>query len=274
MDGKHIRRTILLEDNSIIGQLNINRSNTLLQEIEPVINKIERIKKGVKQFYFEVILSTVKCPLCNGRLEMVGQSECACLCGNTLDPTIEFQISPCCSARLIRKTFHYACSSCNNSVPSRFLFDERVFDAQYFREMMQESRQRKKAKREEIRRLLAESRSDVFVFTEEPDLESIPGLVYDLDEFIYNEDLGLNTAVYDQGNIFDIEKYRSHILSILGWDPVPFSDITSLEDNRRKDRAYRFITLIYMQHDLEIEIKQQGVELFVQRIYHETHIEG
>jgi hypothetical protein len=114
----------------------------------------------------------------------------------------------------------------------------------------------------------------VLVFTKEPDLESIPGLVYDLDEFIYNEDLDLNTPVYDHGNIFDIEKYRSHILSILEWDPVPFSDITSLEDNRRKDRAYRFITLIYMQHDLEIEIEQQGVELFVQRIYHETHIEG
>ena len=204
---------------------------------------------------------------------MVEESECACSCGNVLDPTIEFQLSPCCDVRLIRKTYHYACSCCNSSVPSRFLFDERVFDAQYFRVMMQESRQRKKAKREEIRRLLAESRSDELVFIEEPDLESIPDLVCDLDEFIQDEDLNFNPGVYDQGNIFDIEKYRSHIQSMLGWDPVHFSDIRPLEDSHRKDRAYRFITLIYMEHDHEIEIEQQKDELFIQRIYHETHIE-
>jgi hypothetical protein len=49
---------------------------------------------------------------------------------------------------------------------------------------MRKSRERKKRKREEIRKLLADSRSGTLPLMEEPDLESIPGLLEDLDEFI------------------------------------------------------------------------------------------
>jgi hypothetical protein len=85
---------------------------------------------------------------------------------------------------LVRKTFHYACSRCGKVVPSRFLFDERVFDKAYFREMMQTSRERVKKKREELKRLLAGSRSGSLSILTEPSLDSIPGLAQNLDEFI------------------------------------------------------------------------------------------
>ena len=45
---------------------------------------------------------------------------------------------------------------------------------------------------------------------------------------------------------------------MLGWNPVHFSEIPPLEDNRRRDSAWRFITLIYMQNDQEVEIEQEG----------------
>ena len=137
--------------------------------------------------------------------------------------------------------------------------------------MMRESRDRKKRKREEIRRLLAASRSETLVFMEEPALDTIPGLVSDLNEFIQGENLEFSDPIYENRDIFNIEKYWSHIQSVLGWDPVHFSEIPPLDDDYRKDRAYRFITLIYMQNDREIDIEQDGNDLFVQKVHNEAH---
>jgi len=137
--------------------------------------------------------------------------------------------------------------------------------------MMRGARDRKKRKQEEIRRLLAESRSNTLVFVEEPELETIPGLIEDLDEFILGEKLEFPDTIFENGDIFNIEKYWSHIQQILGWDPIHFSEIPPLEDNHRRDRAYRFITMIYMQNDRKVDIEQEGNDLFVQRVYNEAH---
>jgi len=161
--------------------------NPLVREFKLVLNQIDVFKEDAKSFYFKVVLSAVRCPSCDGRLEMTGQSECTCTCGKVWDPTVEFQKSSCCGADLVRKTFHYSCSKCHKAIPSRFIFNERVFDKDYFRMMMSESRDRKRRKREEIRRLLAESRSNTLVFMEEPELDTIPGLASDLDELINDE---------------------------------------------------------------------------------------
>ena len=166
-------------------------NNPLLSEIKEVISRVADFKERVRSFYFEVVLSGYNCPECGGRLKMIGQSECACSCGKTFDPTTVFQNSSCCGSNLVRKTFHYACFSCNKTVPSRFLFDEKLFDKAYFQEMMKESRRKAKQKREEIRKLLAESRSGNMQFIEDPDLDSIPGLLNDLNDFIkQSEDMG------------------------------------------------------------------------------------
>jgi hypothetical protein len=141
-------------------------------------------KERVKAYYFDVVLSPHQCPVCGGRLKMTAQSTCSCSCGRTFDPTLEFQRSGCCGARLDRKTFHYACSKCHEVVPSRFIFDERVFDSAYFREMMRESRARVRQRKEEIGRLLMEARSGTLPLLEEPNLESIHGLSEDLDLFV------------------------------------------------------------------------------------------
>lgn len=131
-----------------------------MNELRALAAAAFEIKEQVKAFYFDVVLITCKCPKCEERLKMIGQSKCACPCGNIFDPTLVFQKSTCCNTNLIRKTFHYTCSRCHRIIPSRFLFDEKLFDKTYFREMMQESRKKAKKKKEEIRRLLDESRSD------------------------------------------------------------------------------------------------------------------
>ena len=48
-----------------------------------------------------------------------------------IDLTATFQRSTCCQATLETRRQHYACSCCGQT-SSRFLFDERAFDSQYF----------------------------------------------------------------------------------------------------------------------------------------------
>jgi hypothetical protein len=243
----------------------------LISAIGSVISRIAVLQDKARQYYYEVLLSTYQCPRCGGHLVMASQSECSCSCGNTFDPTLAFQRSHCCGARLVRKTFHYACSRCNKIVPSKFFFDEKLFDKAYFREMMQESRRRAKAKREEIKRILAESRSNALPLMENPDLDSIPGLIQDLNDFIHANPLEIGPLAFDTPSAFDMDEYREHILSSLGWSKTLFSNIDPFTEDPRLDKVWRFITLIFMQNDGEIELTQQGNEILIKRTYNETY---
>ena len=246
-------------------------SNPLIRKICGVIGRVNSFKEQARQFYFEVILISVKCPVCGGRLQMSGTNECTCSCGKVLDPTLTFQKSSCCSAKLIRKTFHYVCSCCHKTVSSRFLFDEKIFDKEYFREMMRESRERSKSKKEELKRLLANSRSDVLQLSDNPDLESVPGLVGDLNAFVQAESDKVNQTVFVEKPYFSMNDYRNHIDSILTWDGIQFSEIVPLIDDIRIDRIWRFITLIYMHQDREVNLSQQEQDILVRRVYHEAY---
>ena len=203
---------------------------------------------------------------------MTGPSQCSCACGNVFDPTIAFQQSPCCGAKLIRKTFHYACARCHETVPSRFLFDERLFDPVYFREMMREARARAKKKREELRRFLAGTRSDPLILMEEPCLDSIPGLEEALDGFVGSGMIDFATFLPRSG--FSMKEYRNHILQILGAGSRLFSEIRPLAEDYRRDRIWRFITLIFMTQDREVELTQFGADILVERVTSEAHFEG
>jgi len=245
--------------------------NPLIKAIRRVLGRVEDFKERVRLFYFEVILSAYQCPQCGGQLQMIGQSECACSCGNTFDPTIAFQRSPCCGARLVRNTFHYACSKCSKTAPSRFVFDEKLFDATYFREMMRESRDRAKRKKEEVRRLLAKSRSSALQLMEEPGLGSIPGLIQDLDDFIREGSTEVCRFPFDAQPDFSMNDYHDHIISNIGLGTILFSDIAPLIDDHRRDRVFRFITLVFMQNDREVELTQEGTDIWVQKVYNEAY---
>lgn len=139
---------------------------------------------------------------------------------------------------------------------------------------MKESRNRAKEKREKIRRLLAESRSGALPLIDEPDLDSIPGLVQDLDEVIEGNSMIIDESLFDTTCSFHIDDYREHIFKGLGWNSILFSEIEPLSENSKQDKAFRFITLIFMDNDREVNISQEGNDLFIQKIYNEAHIEG
>jgi hypothetical protein len=137
--------------------------------------------------------------------------------------------------------------------------------------MMRESRDRAKQKKEEVRRLLAGSRSGALDLMEEPNLESIPGLIQDLNDFIKPE--GVETFAFTSTDAcFRMDQYREHIFSILSWEGVLFSDIVPLIENDHRDKIWRFITLVFMDNDHEVELTQHGRDLLVQRRQNEAYV--
>lgn len=245
--------------------------NPLVSAMNRILTRVDDFKKLAKDFYFCVILSVHLCPKCEGRIQMTGKSECTCECGNVFDPTLTFQISPCCGQNLNRKTLHYVCSGCRKAVPSMFLFDERLFDKAYFREMVKKSRSRAVKRKEEMRRILAESRSGALVFTDEPRLECIPGLIEGLDGFIGVQEPGPDGFFLDLNSDFKMEDYRKHILDILSTDCFMFSDIGPLIEDTRRDRIWRFVTLVFMQNEREVVLTQYGNDFLVERTSGEAY---
>lgn len=248
--------------------------NPLVHQINGILEYVDSYKERVRDFYFQVLLSQHACPTCGATLQMTNISECTCRSGHIFDPTVAFQPSPCCQVRLIRKTFHYSCSRCHKTVPSRFLFDERVFDAEYFREMMREHRDQAKSRREEIGRLLAESRSGTLHLMEEPRLDNLPDLLQDLNAFILSNPIQICGDAFELKSDFNLAGYRSHILSLLGHHTLRFSEISPLVGDDRRDKIRRFITLVFMDNDREINLQQHGDDLLIRRWGDEAYTEG
>ncbi len=245
--------------------LHEGQSNPLLKELRRVHTRISQLKDKTKIFYFRVLLSSFQCPKCNGKLTMTGENQCSCICGEAFDPTIAFQKSACCVAKLIRKTYHYVCSRCKKVNPSRFLFDERIFDRAYFSEMMNASRVKAKKKKEEMIKLLMEERSGELPLLQDPCLESVPGLLADLDHFVGVDEGESYNPVLETNSLFSMEDYRSHILSALDCGSRFFSKINNLGADHREDKVNRFVTLIFMQNDQEVELTQYENDLLIQR---------
>jgi hypothetical protein len=248
------------------SDLQQGHTNPLVKELRRVHIQISQLKEKTKIFYFRVLLSRYHCPRCNGKLMMTDQMQCSCSCGEAFDPTLAFQKSACCGTQLIRKTFHYVCSRCKKVNPSRFLFDERVFDREYFCEMMKASRAKAKKKKEEMIKLLMEARSGELPLLQEPCLESVPGLIADLDHFVGADGDESNDAALDTNSVFSMDDYRGHILSALDCGSRFFSKINNLGKDHREDKVYRFVTLIFMQNDQEVELTQYDNDLLIERL--------
>ena len=240
--------------------------NPLLEDIQFVQARIAQLKQRTKRFYFSVLLGKYNCPKCSGGLTMTDKSQCLCSCGNIFDPTLAFQKSTCCGAQLVRRTFHYACSRCKKVNPSRFIFDERIFDGKYFSRMMKASRTKKMKQKAEMIKLLIEAQSGELPLLQVPCLESVPGLVHDLDCFVGADEDKADDLWLEVDSDFKMEDYRSHILSALGYGSRLFSSINHVLQDPREDRIWRFVTLIFMRHEQEVELTQYDNDLLIERI--------
>ncbi|HQE83821.1 MAG TPA: hypothetical protein PLM14_12540 [Candidatus Hydrogenedentes bacterium] len=153
--------------------------------MERVHERILSFKERARRFFYQVMLSAYACPVCAGKLHIVGTGHARCgTCKSEIDLTRTFQKSVCCQARLELRRQHYACSHCGRMVPSRFLFEERAFDREYFKLAMRRSRENRERRLAKLKELLASSRSNALALTEMSGLSDIPGLTEDLDAFL------------------------------------------------------------------------------------------
>ena len=231
--------------------------------------KVERFRKRARVFFYHVMLSGHACPKCGGKLAMVKEGLCRCRkCDQEFDPTVAFQTCSQCGGEPMLRVRRYQCSHCGSDVASKFLFDGLVFDLEYFRQKMAESRQRKTELRERVQQMLAESRSGA-VQTGPVDLAAVPGLIEALN--------GLSAGippdfVITARNGFDLNRYQSHVAAHIQPFEVGFDEIPPLSENLRIDRVWRFIAIIFLAHAGVVDIRQDGLTIWVSR--HETDTEG
>ncbi len=127
---------------------------------------------------------------------------------------------------------------------------------------MKESRERKQQLRERMRKQLADSRSKELELEDYPQLENIAGLEQDLDRLIGAES-GNDEFAYDRSETFCMIDYRHAISALVNERGVLFSEIPVLHPSTSKDRVWRFITLIFMEHDREVHLRQEGDDIWV-----------
>lgn len=244
----------------VYGSMNIIRMAIQMTEA------VSAYRARVRRFYYGVVLLAYGCPKCKGRLVMEREGSCRCgSCGHEFDPTTTFQRCLECGGRLKVEVRRYRCTQCGQIATSRFLFDGLVFDAEYFRTKMAESRTRRLQEKNLRQERISESRS-LPAAPEPIDLSTIQGLLQALNGLTAGVELQI--AVPDRAR-FDLSRYESHVRAQLRPYPVDFDEIPPLREDRRLDRIWRFIAIIFMAHAGLIEIHQDGLEIQVMR--HETH---
>lgn len=230
----------------------------MLQDAFLIEECVARLMEKVRWLCYAVALFQKECPECGSpSLHMLRDSWCRCsACGHECDPTLRFQRCPDCDSRLAKQVYHYWCPHCRQAVRSFYTFDAKVFDPAYFREMMRESRRRKLARVEELKALLAGSRSS----PSEPDCPMDTGLTElqtDLDRVVAIP-VALFRDAFLKPPTFDIDLYRRHIAELVEGCVVSFDGISALIQDARLDRVFRFIAVVFMDQEGVLEIQQEA----------------
>ncbi len=241
---------------------------SIIEQAFALAEAVNRFREQARRYYYQVMLSGHACPQCSGSLAMTQEGRCrCCLCGHELDPTVVFQRCSSCGGRPRLSVRRYSCSRCGVDLPSRFLFDGLVFDAEYFRQKMAESRERKQELRERVRQMLAESRSGV-IQPSAAELEAVPGLIEALNVLIG----GVEQPVFpEQTPQFSLSRYQTHINAHIRPFPRGMEQIPPLSEDHRLDRIWRFIAIIFMAHAGILDVWQEGPTIMV--IQRETNPE-
>ena len=244
-------------------------STALAQVISAWDEAIRCLSERVRRFFYAVVLSVQACPDCEGSLTMVREGRCRCnRCGRSFDPTTAFQRCDTCGANLILARRRYRCCRCGYDTPSRFLYDGRVFDAEYFRTRMAESRERRHERRrsQTVERLLDRSAP---ICPEPMDLGDSPGLLAAIKQLTGSSGVQLRL---EDPDVFDLAEYQRHVLAALAGDVVEFTAIPPTKQPGKGEVARLFIAVVFLWHLGRVTVEQHGGRILVMK--RETHGEG
>jgi hypothetical protein len=221
---------------------------------------VEKFLVQARRFYYLVMLFGYRCPKCNNSITMVKEGLCKCdECNHEFDPTVALQTCSKCGGGPVLKVRRYQCRHCGSDIDSAFLFDGIVFNAEYFRRKVAESRQRKQEKTDRVRKMLAECRSGPLTLTA-TGLNTVPGLV----EALNSLTSGLETRIAPESKSqFDMDRYQSHIRLALIEGPMRLREIAPLAEDLRLDLIWRFVAVVFLTHTGSVDIRQQGQMIWV-----------
>jgi len=215
-----------------------------------------------RKFYYNVVMLGHRCGKCNGGLSMISESRCRCQkCKIEFDPTVEFQRCFKCGGKPVLRVRRYYCKDCGDEVVSKFVFETLPFEKEYFKQKMAESRRRKEEQFQQVKEMLAQSRSQV-LDSDAVDLNSIPGLLAALNSLAAGIDEKL---LIELKNKFDLGRYQEHIKAHIQDFPIDLRSIPAIIENTRKDLIWRFIAVIFLEHERAVEICQEGQTIWVSR---------
>jgi Zn finger protein HypA/HybF involved in hydrogenase expression len=235
------------------GRAELFRSLAILQ------GRIEALLSQVRELFYKVVLTGHRCLHCDGRLKMEREGLAACEeCDRVIDPTVAFQHCPQCEGNLRLVIRRYRCCRCGRDVPSRFLFDGKVFDADYFRRRMAESR-RRRSKTEARQRVKVVAASNT-VATGPADIDAVPGLGEALSLLVGQPD---PEWVEEARSRFDLAACEQHVLQHLDTEPTRLTDIPPMKDGSRRERIWIFIAVIFLSHAGRVEIRQDDQIIWV-----------
>ena len=124
---------------------------------------------------------------------------------------------------------------------------------------MVEHREHKRQQRERVKRMLAELRSGV-IEAGPSDLDAVPDLVAALNALTDCADAELPGAPLVR---FDLRRYPSHVCGHVGNEPITFDDLPHLEDDRRLNRIWRFVAIIFLAHSGVLDVRQHEQTIMV-----------
>lgn len=226
------------------------------------------LSEQVRTLFYEVTLAPHVCPTCAGALKMIRDGCCQCRnCRLIFDPTVALQRCAC-GGRLRLRIRRYECRACGREVPSGFLYDGKVFDAEYFRERMRLSRARipsnyEPAANESIR--AASSPAALAPI----DLQSVPGLLAALNGLTGALDASL--IHLPESHRLALAEYEEHLRRHVSRIPIKLERVPPLRPADRLDHVWRFVAAVFLAHAGFIELHQAGPTILL--TLHETHRE-
>jgi hypothetical protein len=238
-----------------------SRSGDIIAQALRLERCVARFRTHAKAFFQAVVLCAHLCPVCAASLFMVAAGKCQChACGKNFDPTIAFQRCGICGGAPIVNGRHYACASCAATITSRFLFDESPFDAEYFRQKMAESRERKAQQDSRAHRGGVPNRSPA-INLPVADGDSLSSLLASLSTMSINDPPHQIPITPQQA--FDLRRYERHVEAHLATIPVALGDLPGLIEDVRLDKIWRFVAIIFLVHERRASAWQEGPTIWV-----------
>lgn len=237
--------------------------------VETFVQAVGVLRGETRDYFYRLALHGLLCPWCQSpNLFMLREGRFRCQdCGQASDPTIKFQRCPTCDGRPALAFRRYHCQQCGEEITSRFLYDGIVYDPDYFRQKMAESRERRRHERQIISDQQATrcwQRSGHFGGELAIDLERSPGLADALNALVGGASVEQMAWVREA---FDLAAYERHVLAVL--DPDDEYDMLHLpayaQPDDRLERIRLFIACLFLEQAGFLILEQRFKTLWVRR---------